>query len=49
MVVIIGNIYVLKFFEKDFGVVMLLVEFVVEVGLFLGVFNIVYGMYDVVN
>lgn len=49
MVVMIGNIFVLKFLEKDLGVVMFLVELVIEVGFFLGVFNIVYGIYDVVN
>lgn len=49
MVIVIGNIFILKLFEQDLMVIMCLVELVLEVGIFKGVFNVVYGGEDVVN
>lgn len=42
-VIMCGNIFVLKLLEKDFLSVLFIVEFVVEVGFFFGVFNVVNG------
>lgn len=46
MVFVIGNISLMKFFERDFGVCMMLMELVKEVGFSDGVVNVIYGRYD---
>lgn len=49
VVIIMGNMFIFKFLECDFGVVMIFVEFIKKVGFFEGVVNIVYGVYCIVN
>lgn len=46
MVFVIGNISLMKFLERDFGVCMMLMELVKEVGFSDGVVNVIYGRYD---
>lgn len=49
MVLVVGNMVVLKFFEKMLLLMEKIVELIEEVGFLSGVFNVVYGVYDVVN
>lgn len=49
MVIVFGNLFILKLFERMLFLMEKLVELFFEVGFLKGVFNVVYGVYDVVN
>lgn len=49
MVIVFGNMFILKLFEWILLLIEKLVEFFEKVGFLKGVFNVVYGVYDVVN
>lgn len=49
LVFVVGNVVVFKLSECDFLVFVCIVELFFEVGLFVGVFNVVYGDKEVVD
>lgn len=49
VVIVCGNVFILKLLECDLLVFVELVKFMIEVGFFVGVFNVVYGNKEVVD